>query len=371
MRRSKRITDNNENYCIDFFRFVFSCLILIYHGWVFTGPYVPGYTAGYFKYGYYGVDFYFIVTGYLMMNSIAKQKIKSKNIYKETFEFVFRKFKKLFPGLLVTFIFGITLVYGMDFFDSKNFLSNNLVSEIMQLNIFGYNLLINKTWWYISAMLFVLFLLYPLARKNKDGYIYYFAPLIMLVALAIVKYTDIKIDYAHDNVFLFKNGFYKGLIFIILGNFAYQFALKMKNKDLNKLKTVFLTILESAIYILLICNTYFSFMGSIAVALLFVFVIALTFSKLTYSSKIFRHDIWRKLGIFGFYMYLCQISVRTYWLDWLSHQHQIYGYHRMLCYYVVMTVILSILIYIIVEVIYKRLKKYGKPKWLSFKRRRA
>lgn len=64
--------ESQENYYIDFLRFLFSISILCYHSWIFTGVF----GNGLFNAGCYGVDFYFIVTGYLMMNSISKKRIK-------------------------------------------------------------------------------------------------------------------------------------------------------------------------------------------------------------------------------------------------------------------------------------------------------
>ena len=59
-----------ENYFIDFLRFIFSICIVIYHGRLFA---LNEYDA-ILRNGHYGVDFYFIVTGYLMMNTIFKTK---------------------------------------------------------------------------------------------------------------------------------------------------------------------------------------------------------------------------------------------------------------------------------------------------------
>lgn len=64
--------ETNYNYIIDALKFVFSFIIVIYHSWCFSGTW----GNGYFQYGFLAVDFYFIVTGYLMMNSINKKKIK-------------------------------------------------------------------------------------------------------------------------------------------------------------------------------------------------------------------------------------------------------------------------------------------------------
>jgi peptidoglycan/LPS O-acetylase OafA/YrhL len=72
------------NYFIDLLKFIFSVIIVFYHSWIFTGEY----GAGFFNHGYLAVDFYFIVTGYLMMQSIAKEKDGNQKISNiDRFEF--------------------------------------------------------------------------------------------------------------------------------------------------------------------------------------------------------------------------------------------------------------------------------------------
>ena len=95
-----------QNYFIDFLRFVFSICILFYHSWVFAGEF----GNGIFNYGFLAVDFYFIVTGYLMMMSIYKMKSHT-TILNDSFIFMYNKildfFDKLFtekPELIEKFV---------------------------------------------------------------------------------------------------------------------------------------------------------------------------------------------------------------------------------------------------------------------------
>lgn len=84
-----------ENYFIDFLRFIFSIIILLYHSWSFAGEY----GNGIFNSGMFAVDFYFIVTGYLMINSMYKRE-RNTNILKDNLDYIFKKWKSLFPSLL-------------------------------------------------------------------------------------------------------------------------------------------------------------------------------------------------------------------------------------------------------------------------------
>lgn len=338
---------NQENYCIDFFRFIFSFIILFYHSWTFTGVY----GSGFFNYGFYAVDFYYIVTGYLMMNSIYKKTDKYDNLGKETFNFIYRKIKKLLPAMLLTFVIGIFFVYGKNF-DIKILFSDGIIGELFQLGILGYDMPLNSSWWYISAMIIALMILYPLARKDKEKYTYYTAPLILIIALMLIKKNGIWINDPMNSHFFFRNGFYKAIIFIILGNLSYELSIKIKNKNYSGKKCILFSIVEPLIYILLIYNMHYNVIGTIIEALLFTFVVALTFSNITISKKIFKSSIWKKLGTFGFYMYLCQISIRTYLL-----RHNTHPYNEMIIRYLLISLAVTIIVYIFVEIILKKLKK--------------
>ena len=340
---------NQENYYIDFLKFIFSLIIMFYHSWIFTGVF----GNGLMNYGFYGVDFYFIVTGYLMMNSISKDK-KNKV---STFEFIVRKIKRLVPSIIITFIIGYCLVYGKNCVDIRNLLTNNIIAEFLQLSILGYPYAINSALWYVSSMIIVLFILYPLVIKYKDKYIYFIAPLILLFALGFINSFDINInDPVLLKVFL-RNGFYKGLIFIILGNISFEIANYIKRNKFNNIRRWIITILETIVYLILIINMHFNYVGSLLVAILFTVNIAITFSNISYVNKLFKHSIWKKLGKLGFYIFLINIPVRAYLL-----RHNGHSYHQMLFRFTLITITLAIISYIIVEIMYpmvvKKIKKF-------------
>ena len=87
-----------RNYEIDFWKFVFSICIVIYHAWQFqyTGDPVI------FGYGNLLVEFFFVVSGYLMIAKIYNKK-KSQNIGKDTWNFIVSKLNSLFSRLSISF----------------------------------------------------------------------------------------------------------------------------------------------------------------------------------------------------------------------------------------------------------------------------
>jgi peptidoglycan/LPS O-acetylase OafA/YrhL len=346
IERRDIMKDKQENYFIDFLRFIFSLCILVYHGWLFAGEYGSGILNG----GFLSVDFFFIVTGYLMINSLNKNsnKKKKESIMHESFYFVWNKLKRLIPALIVTFIIGLIFIYGIEILLNYKFiLSNKVLPELFQLGIFGYKMEINSSWWYISAMLFVLELNY------KKYYCIYIAPLIIAITLGFVNCFKININDPIPITFFLRNGFYKALIFIPLGNIAYLVTEKIKSMDFSKHKILFLSILEIVLYIILVLNMHFSYFGTFLFAILMMLNVSLTFSNITYSKNIFKHSIWKKLGNYGFYLFLCNISVRRYILK--QYKGQNLTYRPLMIRFCIISLLTALLIYILVEIVYKKL----------------
>lgn len=336
-----KITNNTENYYIDFLRLIFSFIIMFYHTWVFAGP---GETS-LFHYGYLAVNFYFIVTGYLMMNSLEKSN-------KNTFDFMKNKILRLAPGILLTFFVCYAFAYGSNGLKVGVLFSNEVIGDLLQLRVLGLGGVINAAWWYLSAMLFVLFLLYPLARKFKDKYIHYIIPFLIFVTLGIIEYYNISMSYHSGSTFIFINGFYKGIIYIALGNLSYELAKYFRSVKLNKCKTVLITIFEILIYAILIVNMHFYHIGTIWCAILFTTGVAISFSNQSLTSKMFNSKIWKQLGNYGFYLYLTHVSIRTY-----MNRRNSFVYYDMLPKYILICVLVALFVYVILEHVYPFIKK--------------
>ena len=329
-----------ENYFIDFIRFICAFMIMFYHSWVFSAT-----DNSLFGYGYLAVNFYFILTGYLMINSLKKRD-------DSTYQFVKHKIKRLLPGVLVAFVICYLFAYGRTGFDIKVLLSNQAIGDLLNLRSFGVHATINSAWWYMSAMLFVTALLYPLARKYKENFTHYLAPLIIVITLALINYFEISMSYHSAVTTVFTNGVYKGFIYICLGCIAFDMVKNLNQKDLTKLQRIVMTIYEIGMYVVLFANMQFNFMGSIIFAILLTLNIAISFSDITYTKKAFKSKIWKKLGNYGFYLYLTHEAIRTFML-----RRNNYDYSEMLLKYVVISLIVAVIVYIILEYVYPFIKK--------------
>ena len=231
-------------------------------------------------------------------------------------------------------------------------LSDQFVTELLQIGAVGYPMIINSSWWYISTMLIAMSALFPLACKYKDGYGKYIAPLILIFILAIVRAKNININDPVNRAYIFCNGMYKALIFIILGNICFELSKKIKGINFNRFGIFILSIIEIVGWCVSVANLHYSKIGLIIHAIILTWNVALTFSGKTLSSKLFRWNIWKKIGNYGFYLYLCQVSVRAYVTRCYTGD-----YMMLLKKYVTVSLVTASIIYFIIEVIYKYIKK--------------
>lgn len=340
-----------EIYFIDFLRFVFSITIVFYHSWIFAGTF----GKGYFNYGFLSVDFYFIVTGYLMMNSIYKKPIDDNGVLYQSSEYIFLKFKRLFPGLVVAFIAGLFLTYESRMFSIKFLLSRDFLAELFPMGVLGYDITINGSWWYLSAMFLVLWVLYPLANKFRKGYLVYICPLIILFTIGFVKTNGININDPISSSCFLKSGFYKAVIFIPLGNMVYILSNRLIKKDLSLLKVVILSAIEVILYGVIFLNMHYDIMTSTTAAVLMALVLTITFSNTTFHKYIFKHAFWKHLGTYGFYIFLCNIAVRNFFV---THYTDLgLSYKRLFFEFCLASIIISLILYFCVEFCYKRIVK--------------
>lgn len=341
--------EKKQNYFIDCLRFIFSIIIMLYHSWAFAGEF----ETSLFPAGYLAVNFYFILTGYLMMNSLEKSN-------RDSIDFMKNKIKRLLPGILVTFFICYAFTYGSSGLNIKTLFSNNVIADLLLLRVTGAGGAINAAWWYLSTMLFTVSILYPIAKKYGKKYIYYIGPIIIFVTLTFINSYDISLSYHSGSTYLFINGFYKAIIYIILGNISYELAKYFSNLQINKLKSILITIVEIFIYVFVIYNMHFNLIGSIYYAVFLTLGVAISFSEKSFTSKIFKWKLWKKLGSFGFYLYLTHASIRTYML-----RRNTSVYFEMLPKYIILSLIVALVVYIILDVIYpyiklRKLKKCNK-----------
>jgi len=190
-----------RNTEVDFLKLFFMIMIMGVHSENFFAQRV------YFLNGSMAVEFFFLVSGYLMAKT-ALRRNPSINIGVATRDFVIHKYTLIFPYLIVSVI--ICVVLRVHFLDMQLTGFFNIVWEVLCMQMAGYSIfsVIGITW-YLSAMLIAMLILFPLVLWKRHIFINVMAPLIAILFTGWLYVTSGSLGAAPGQWF----GYYdKGLI---------------------------------------------------------------------------------------------------------------------------------------------------------------
>ena len=296
------MAQNRKNGKIDFLKFIFAIVIVLHHG----SQKVLGLKAGYFIGGSLAVEFFFIVSGYLLMASISRMSERTLPVGVETGQFLLRKFKGFYPELGAAFVLVFILEMAVQ---EKTIIQ---MWQISYPNVFLLDMVgigdhsTHAELWYLSSMLLCMAVLFPLVRKHPHIMTNVVLP---LVALLILGYF-FKGDKHPRNPLKWLGWTYKGnlraLAEISLGICLYPIAQKLKQIQFPVLARIFLTLLEWFLYIRFIRYMYQETASTLDFYYLFVCAIAilLSFSQCGIDADWFQGRFFSFLGKASFALYL-------------------------------------------------------------------
>lgn len=154
-------------YQIDLFRFIAALGVVLYH-YVFRGWAADGLSqitfprlGQIFKYGYLGVDLFFLISGFVILLSIQHGSIS---------KFISSRFARLYPSycLCLTLTYAVISIYGAPTFEA-DFLQY-LFNLTMFQNYFGVKSINGVYWTLFVEMKFYIFIigLYLTLAKKRD-----------------------------------------------------------------------------------------------------------------------------------------------------------------------------------------------------------
>ncbi len=342
-----------RNGTISFFKFLFIFLIMVYH----CNDLRNGFDGGIpIKKAYLAVEFFFIVSGYYFAKSIVKKWNDESDIYLDNLKFIWAKLKRFLPySLVATFLIIIVLkIY------NAVSLTDILMSiySVTFLSIFGFKNLV-RTLWFISAMLAVMFIIYPIIRRKKMVYVYYISPLIILFGLGflIQNYNCLDVHQVSWN-HLFCVGLLRALVEINIGIVIAFFEPKI-NFMLSSMKLKYLNILISLVEVFLYAFVigfilFYQKMNNLDYFVLIIMslAIALSMSEKGVLNKIFSNKFIYYLEKISLPIYINHAVFVTFF-DYYSLRHNISFYLNLsIC--CLTTIVFSILEYQIINYIKKR-----------------
>lgn len=299
-------TNTTRNQEIEIFRFLFICTIAIMH---FSNSYF--HSAPYFSGAYIGTEFFFLVSGFMIMKTATLKK-------NSPFVFTLQRMKKLYPHYLTAFfLLFITSQLAAD----NGFLSGlkNLCSycfELLFLHASGLKCsgLLNYPTWYLSALIIAGFFLYAFAYYFEKIYLTIIAPLAVLVTYSFFSANTGHIDvWGGNQLFHLSDALTRGFAAMSLGALSYALSNNLKNRSFNlsKYLRIFLTLLELSLFLIVLAGS--AFFADTQYDFYFIFLlfsgITLAFSGITYSSRLFSFPLFSFLGKISYPMYVYQLFI--------------------------------------------------------------
>ena len=200
-RRSAR------NGTIDFLRFIFCFIIALRH----SEYVVPAGTFDYLRRGALCVEFFFLVSGYLMVCS-AERRLEAGNVKKagsETTSFLYRKIAALLPTLPVTVVLScIVLNISNQTTGILNWAKalGGMLWDFLLIPAAGFGTPSER--WYIGCMLLTMLIFYPIVLKRFDIFTRVIAPLIAILVLGYIFKNYRELTGPH----IYLGHMYKGVL---------------------------------------------------------------------------------------------------------------------------------------------------------------
>lgn len=348
-----------RNGAIDFWRFVFSVVLVLFHTHMLNiYDTVKGSSFPFHK-GSLAVEFFLLTSGYLMAASVNRIG-DTPFEWEETWRFIKRKLMTFYPAYLTCWILTF-LAMNIVRFEDVTTLIRNLFRSVFEITLIrnaGFDVgRVMPQAWYLSAMLIAMFLIYPIYRLNRRRFEYCIAPVIAIVSLGwMCSDTGSLLNPSYYMTFTYK-GNLRALGEICLGVVCYVVCQMLREERFTRLGRHLLSMIELSGYgfALLYMQFYRRFSVDILhYVVLFALAVSVTISFSAESSinKWFDHDIFFLLGRYSLYPYLTySLAVET--LPYLFPEMPM---SRMIIIYLVMTFVSAALIMAAETAVRKRLR---------------
>lgn len=292
----------SKNNSINFWRFVFTMSIVVFHA---SGTYKQLNSAYNFKNGWrIAVEYFFVVSGFLLA-------YKCENSELTAWEYTKHRFKRFYPPFLFTLLLmaGFRIATGGMTANQTVIFLLNLSDELLLVQSLALNYVtVNGPTWYISSLLICGYFIFFLLRRHKEMFSHFIAPLVCIVAYSYLNKTFGRLC---GNVYDFSEGL--GLSIAIIRGFggmcagviSYELYKSLKNITPTKLGIATAHLVEIAgftvtlVYNLIYGSSHMDFIFLV----FFIICTAFAFSRKK-KSILFNNAVVNYLAKISFSIYL-------------------------------------------------------------------
>lgn len=303
-----------RNKTIDLFRFIFAWIIVLYHSFFIVSPKV-GWG------GYICVEFYFIVSGYLMAHKACK--CINEDIGVTTYGYLKKKFLSILPYFGVAAFFSIIIYAIFSGMELTQVVRNVFYSlfEVFLLQMYGFH----GYWptgvaWYLSSLFIALAIIFPVEVKYKKNFTCHIAPLIVLAIYGYLCYIDGHINTPDKWMGITYKGNLRAVAGVTLGCISYDLSDVIRKLKITNFKKIIISICEFTGYAIVICSAFIrTSEDDMDFLIIFCLFVSVTFSFsnqsiLTEALNRCSHRFWKYIGTFS----MCIYFNHFYWSANLS-----------------------------------------------------
>ena len=281
----------NKTVSIEALRFVFMVVIAVWH-FSRINPFTHGYIA---------VDFYFLLSGYLLYGSYVRHKY-------DALKYTVEKLKRFYPEYIFVFVIAFLMKLNLLLRDSDAVtLFLNAIPEALMINsvgVFGGG--VNPASWYVSVLMVGGGIIYAILYCSKKVALGVVFPLLVLFSYTYLLGIDGSISHFATRGAL-SQCLLRGMAGMALG--AVLAAFKERYSESLEKRRVVLDI-ACLLAVVIMCIVLFSSMHYDRFALLaFSVLIISCFVPSTLINRIFKSAIWVKLGGITFEMLLVHCPI--------------------------------------------------------------
>lgn len=354
-----------KNGIIELMRFVFASCVVLFHinGDLWEKSRVIlrifGHKVFFFKCGYIGVEFFFIVSGFLMAKSIYKKVSQDSSEMTfdkascETFPFILRKIKTLLPYYWPATMFMIIIFIFVD--RAKPEFIFHRIPSIFFLQRSGlYTDSFMGASWYISSMLIAMAVIYPFLRRYYYAYTRWFAPVAGCLIIGAMIYLTGNLGGASAWAGITYKANFRAFAEISIGATCFETSRYLKEREFNNIQRGLFSIAALIGYgsaIAYACsNADKAFSG--LVFFMLCIAVTISFSEIGIGTGFFQNRFFLLLGSISLPLYLFQNMFRKmvpYIYNDIAPKHQCLIIYSMLFAF-------SIVFYYIVEIFREKIK---------------
>lgn len=309
---------------IEFYRFVFCMAVLFFH----IGKYMrgePSLSEGihpeWFPHGSMGVEYFFLISGYFMARSIYQKVLKDngnvisgEELSKESLNFVLHKYLRILPehipAFALTFAVYCVVKHRTIFGTVETFLANIPSMFLIQMTGINISSALHIEW-YISCMLIVMLLLYPVCRKHYYMVTRVYGPLLAALILGYMCFTTGAMTGVMKWMGVAYKSLFRAFVDIILGMTCFEAAKYLKQKIEGKpvlwhkvvMVVEIIFFLASIGFIMMTFDKKYEF-HTLAVLMVLVIIAG---SGVSYGDEWFNNRFCYFLGNISLPVYLCQL----------------------------------------------------------------